>query len=382
MRHRSTPLSRALGGAALLGAAVAVGVVFVRYDADAPRLDVLVALGVTAVLAGAWVLVVRAAPAVERLPAAAARDAIPARLGAVRRDWGWIGAAYLTALAPYAFARGAYGKGGSVLASALCLLTLLFALVLSLFAIGLLKGQLEKPQRLLQEDAARGRVHAVRVRSGGLVRQDYRQPSQTSVGEVLTINSYWIELMAEDGNGGRPIKLRTMDGSSFRIRIGDKHVRDAAARLDGHAGWLCWPTRWKEIVATDKQRELPVAFVVDTGHVVWGVTREEDWQPFLRGGGALVRETEAGLTAVPMERPSRYAPGAHDLSLLFAVGAALVAVPFLLGLVSGALAGLLGAVSGGLALYAAVRLVLPENVNRFMDPELWTVRQESHASLR
>ncbi|MGW1794399.1 hypothetical protein ACWCQN_00010 [Streptomyces sp. NPDC001984] len=380
MRHRSTPLSVTLGGAALLGAAVAMGTVFVRYDADTPRFDILGALALSGLLAVGWVLAVRAAPAVPRLAPAAQQEAIPGRLASVRRDWGWIGAVYLTVWAPYAAARAAYGKGGSLLASALCLVTLLFGLALSAFAMGLLTDQLEKPQRLLRQDAAAGRVHAVRVRVGGMVRQDYRQPSKASVGQVDTINSYWIELTADGGT--RSVQFRTMDGSAFRIRTGDKHVRDAAAQLDGHAGWLCWPTRWKEIAATDDQREMPAAFVVDTGHVVWGTTREADWQPWLRGGRAPVRETDTALSAAPMARPSRYAPGAHDRSLLFMAGAALVAAPFLLGLVSGALAGLVGAVSGGLALYSGLRLVYPDNVTRFMDPELWTLRQESHPSLR
>lgn len=50
--RRSTLITRALGSTALVCAAVALSLVFVRYDAPAPRWDILGALGATAVTAG------------------------------------------------------------------------------------------------------------------------------------------------------------------------------------------------------------------------------------------------------------------------------------------------------------------------------------------
>lgn len=62
--RRSTPFARALGGAALLCAAVGMVLGIARYGAGTPRLDALIPLALAAVLAGGWVLAVRAAPPV------------------------------------------------------------------------------------------------------------------------------------------------------------------------------------------------------------------------------------------------------------------------------------------------------------------------------
>ncbi|CAM5243761.1 hypothetical protein GCM10010345_71190 [Streptomyces canarius] len=101
MQHRSTPLARALGAAALLSAAAAWGAASIRSDTG-PRLDILVPLALAASSASGWLLVSRSAPLVEPLPVTApARETIPGNLGAVRRDWGLVATAYLTVWAPY-----------------------------------------------------------------------------------------------------------------------------------------------------------------------------------------------------------------------------------------------------------------------------------------
>lgn len=76
--RRSTFITRALGGAALLCAAVALSLVFVRHDAPAPRWDMVGALGAAVVTAGAWALACRTAPLRPSRRAAAAAAPAPA----------------------------------------------------------------------------------------------------------------------------------------------------------------------------------------------------------------------------------------------------------------------------------------------------------------
>ncbi|MFD4861625.1 hypothetical protein [Streptomyces atratus] len=379
MQHGSTPLARTLGAAALLSAVAAWGAASIRYDADAPRLDILVPLALAAVFAVSWLLASRLAPPVKPLPATAPpREGIPGKLGAVRRDWGFVAAAYLTVWAPYVAARTAYGDGGSILGSLYCLLAWLFGVVLSLYAIGLLKNQLGPAQRMLREDAAAGSVHAVRVRFGTPVREAYRYPTGNGVGQVATSSTYYVELVPEDDSGSpRTVRLQAMSGYNFRINVGDKHLAQAAARLVGHSGWLCWPTRWRDIAGTDKQRKVSAAFVSDSGHVAWGVTPEEDYAGYLRAGAAPVRETDTALAVAPLPRPSRYFPKVHASHLRVAAVGALLAVPFLLGVVPYWAALLLGVISGALGLSAGMK---KNGVG--VDQEPWTVRERSHPSLR
>ncbi|MET7287081.1 hypothetical protein [Streptomyces sp. NPDC005573] len=379
MQHRSTPLATFLGAAALLSATAAWAMSYARYDAKTPRLDILVPLALAGVFALAWLLTSRTAPPVEPLPATGAAEAgIPGRLAPIRRDWGHIGAVYLIVWTPLAAVRPAYGDGGSVLGSLYCLIAWLFGFVMSLYAIGLLKNQLGPAQRMLREDAAGGRVHAMRVRFTTPVLESYRYPAQTGVGKIATSTTYSAELTPETGSQGRrTIRLTAMPDYNFRISNGDKHLAQAAARLVGHDGWLCWPTRWRDIAGTDKQRRIPAAFVSDSGHVVWGAMSEEDYAPYLRTDVAPVRETDTTLTAGPLPRPSRYVPKKHASALRIAAVGALLAVPYLLGVVPYWAGLLLGVAAGGVGLFAGMT-----TDGAGIPREQWTVRETSHPSLR
>lgn len=66
MQRTSTPFARTLGAAALLSTAVAWGAAWIGYDADAPRLDVLVPLALAAVFVVGWLLACRSAPPCSR----------------------------------------------------------------------------------------------------------------------------------------------------------------------------------------------------------------------------------------------------------------------------------------------------------------------------
>ncbi|MGW5465330.1 hypothetical protein [Streptomyces sp. NPDC003996] len=314
------------------------------------------------------------------LPATApAQGRIPGKLGAVRRDWGYVVAAYLTVWAPFVAACSAYGGRGPILGGLYDILTWLLGAVLSLFAIGLLKNQLGSAQRILREDAAAGSVHAIRVRFRTPVREAYQYTTGDRARPFATSSSYCIELEPEnDADMQRTIRLEAMySGHNFHMTVGDRHLAQAAARLVGHSGWLCWPTRWRDSAATDKQRRVAAAFVSDSGHVVWGVTPDKDHGKYLRAGAAPVRETDSALTARPLPRPSRYFPKVHPSRLGVAAVGALLAVPYLLSVVPHWAALLLGLMAGAVGLFAGMAMG-----GGGVDQEPWTVRRTSRPSPR
>ncbi|MEW2515505.1 hypothetical protein [Streptomyces sp. NPDC046870] len=377
MQHRSTTLADALGTAALLSAAAAWGAASIRNDTG-PRLDILVPLALAALFALGWLLASRSAPVVEPLPATApARETIPGHLGAVRHDWGLVATAYLTVWAPYVAACAANEGRGSLLGALYVVVTFVFGAGLSLCCLSLLQSCLDRSQRMLKEDAAAGRVHAVRVLFGTPVREAYRYPTGKGVGQIGVTSRYFIELVPEDETAGQPVvRLRTTH-VGHSVVVSEKHLTHAAAQLRGHGGWLCWPTRWRDIAGTDKERKVSAAFVSDSGHVVWGVTHEEDHAGYLRGGAAPVHETDAALGVAPLPRPSRYFAKVHGWHLGVAAVGALLAVPFLLDVVPYWAALLLGVVSGALGVFAGMTLD-----GAGVDQEPWSARERLHPSLR
>ncbi|MFG2123745.1 hypothetical protein [Streptomyces sp. NPDC048710] len=379
MQHRSTPLARTLGAAALLSAAAAWGAASIQDYADGPRPDVLVPLALAAVFVVGWLLASRSAPLVKPLPTTAPpRETIPGKLGALRRDWGLIATAYLTVWAPFAAANSAFYSGpGSALPAAYCLLTFVLGVVLSLCNLCLFQGYLDRAQRMLRQDAAAGSVHAVRVRFGTPVQETYRYPTGKGVGRIGVKSTYCIELVPEDHTGvQRTVRLQTTH-IGHSIIVSEKHLTHAAAQLGGHGGWLCWPTRWRDIAGTNKERRVPAAFVSDSGHVVWGVTPEEDHTHYLRAGAAPACQTDTALAVAPLPRPSRYFAKVHASHLRVAAVGALLAVPFLLDAVPHWAGLLLGVISGALGLFAGMAM---DGVG--VDQEPWTRRETSHPALQ
>ncbi|MGX9890559.1 hypothetical protein [Streptomyces sp. NPDC002276] len=363
MQHVSTPLARTLGAAALLSVSIAWAATALP-PGDAPRLDVLVPLGLAALFGPGWVLASRAAPLVEPLPVAAApQERIPGKLGAVRREWGFFLAAFLVVWAPCVGVSTSWVKGngaGPLLFGLYAVASWLFGAVLSGYSFVLLRNPLGPGQRMLRDDAAAGSVHAIRVR--------FRGPS----------SSYSVELTPEKETDRQPtIRLQAMSGKNFRQGVGDRHLAHAAAQLVGHSGWLCWPTRWRDIAGTNKERLVSAAFVSDSGHVVWGVTPSDDYGKYLRAGAAPVRPTDTAFAVAPLPRPSRYFPKVHAAHLSIAAVGALLAVPFLFGVVPHWAGMLLGVFSGLVGLFAGMTVGL---VGRERGP--WTVRTTSHPSLQ
>ncbi|MFF0190963.1 hypothetical protein [Streptomyces sp. NPDC005244] len=379
MQHRSTPVARTLGGAALMSTAAAWGAASIQSYAHGPRPDILVPLALASAGVVGWILASRSAPLVKPLPATApARATVPGKLGAVRRDWGFIATAYLTVWAPYAAANSAFYSGpNSTAGAAYCLLTFVVGVVASLCLLSLLQSYLDRMQQVLRADAAAGRVHAVRVRFGTPVQETYRYPAGDGTGRSRIQVTYCIELMPQDDAGGQhAIRLQT-GHAGHATKVSDKHLTHAAARLAGHEGWLCWPTRWEDVADTNKERRVSAAFVSDSGHVVWGATPEEDHAPYLRDGAAPVRETDTASWVTPVPRPSRYFAGVHASHLRIAAVGALLAVPFLLDVVPHWAGLLLGVVSGAIGLFAGMTMD-----GTGVDQEPWTRRERSHPSLR
>ena len=379
MSHVSTPLARTLGGAALLSAATAWAATSLP-PTDAPRLHVLMPLALAALFSLGWVLASRSAPLVEPLQVTAPpRETIPGKLGTVRRDRGFFLAAFLVVWAPCAGASSAAGKGvDPSLFNLYVAVSWLFGAVFSLFVLALLKSQLGPAQRVLREDAAAGGVHAIRVRFRTPVKESYRYPTRNGSGQTATTSAYYVELAREnETDSRRPIRLQAMPGHNLRITVGDKHLAQAAAQLAGHSGWLCWPTRWRNIARTSEERTVSAAFVSDSGHVVWGVTPQDDYAGYLRDGAAPLCRTDTALAVEPLPRPSRYFPKVHASHLRVAAVGALLAVPFLLGAVPHWAGMLLGVASGAVGLFAGMTM---DGVG--VDQEPWTVRETSHPSLR
>lgn len=181
--------------------------------------------------------------------------------------------------------------------------------------LALLPSYLGREQRLLKEDAAAGGVHE------------------------------------GDTDGERTVRLQAMN-AGHSSTVGDKHLSQSAAQLADHSGWLCWPTRWRDIAGTNKEHTVSAAFVSDSGHVVWGADT----------GGEL-----RALSARRCRSQWETDP---------AVGA-LFAVPFLLDVVPHGIGLLLGVVSGALGIFAGMTL---DSVP--VDHELWTERTTSDPSLQ
>ena len=191
-------------------------------------------------------------------------------------------------------------------------------------------------------------------------------------------STYCLELVPEnDADTQRTIRLQAMPGAYFRMTVGDKHLGHAAARLVGHSGWLCWPSRWQDSASMDKQHRVAAAFVSDSGHVVWGVTPDRDHGKYLRVGAAPLCETDTALAVKPLPRPSRYIPKVHASRLAFAAVGALLAVSYLAGAVPYWAGMFLGALAGivGLAAGAAMS-------GWGVDTDSWTVHERVYPSRR
>ncbi|MFF0778068.1 hypothetical protein [Streptomyces sp. NPDC003720] len=306
--RRSTLITRALGGAALTCAAVALSLVFARYDAPAPRWDILSALAAAAVAGGGWALAGRAAPPLSPNTPSAPEEVppLPRRLPLPARQAGRTTGAVLLLLTPLVLTRLAAGSGG-VLSGVLILLVLVLTVKTLLFARRQVsQAAVRRKLRVLVEDAARGELHAVRARAGKPVRMRYSERG-SKPGELNVTQYHWLVLEA----GGRALKLAAPP----------QEVGRAALLLGGQEGWLCWPERWKLI-----EDELPAAFVADTGEVVMGLADPDEARPHLDGSH------RPAVSARPVRRLPRTTPfsaAVHGPVLGGALLAAVCASPVL-----------------------------------------------------
>ncbi|MEU1465398.1 hypothetical protein ABZ467_32960 [Streptomyces sp. NPDC005727] len=360
--RRSTLITRALGGAALACATVALSLVFVRYDAPAPRWDILSALAAGLVTAGGWALTSRAAPRLSPGGPAAPEQVppLPRRLPLPARRPGRTTGAVLLLVTPLVLSRLAAGSGG-VLSGVVIILVLVLTVKTLLFARrqvsqAAVRGKL----RVLVDDAARGELHAVRARAGRPVRMRYSERG-SKPGELNVTQYHWLVLEA--------------DGRELKLAAPPQEVGRAALCLGGQEGWLCWPERWKLI-----EDELPAAFVADTGEVVMGLADPDEARPYLHGSH---RPVVSGRPVRRLPRTTGFAKAVHGPVLGGALLAALITTPVLYFGPDGmpwALDWLLCALAAAALVVFPLRGVgqasqaLPEGVS-------WTVEEESDPSI-
>ncbi|WP_405753632.1 hypothetical protein OG232_23700 [Streptomyces sp. NBC_01411] len=306
--RRSTLITRALGSVALACAAVALALVFVHFNAPAPRWDILSALGAAAVAAGGWVLACRAAPRFTRARSAGRPSAVPplpGRLPLPARDTGRTTGAIILLLTPLSLARLSAGAGG-VLSGVVVLVVIVVTLKALLFARRQVsEAETRRKFRVLTADAGGGELHAARVLVGEPVRMRFLNRGDRP-GEQDVTQYHWLVL--RDG------------GHEFRLSGPPEEVGRAAVRFAGQEGWICWPRRWKLI-----EGELPAAFVADSGEVFMGLADPDEARRYLTATQPL----SADRTVRRLPRTAKFSAPVHARILGGALLAALIVSPVL-----------------------------------------------------
>lgn len=365
--RRSTLITRTPAAVALACGAVALVLVFARYDAPAPRWDILVALGAAAVAAGGWVLACRTAPPLTPVSPTAGQGTtsspppLPRKLPLPAREAGRATGAVLIALTPFTLARLAAGTRGGILSG----LLILVVFVVTVKVLGFARRQVSRADtgrklRVLAEDADRGELHAVRVRVGEPVRMRYLKRGGKP-GELNVTQFHWLVLR----NGERKIRLGALPGDVGR----------AALRFSGQEGWLIWPERWKLI-----EEELPAAFVADSGEILMGLTDRDEARPYLKGAHC---PAPGDRTVRRLPGTAKFRASVHTPILGGALLAALLTAPVLYvgpDDLPAVLSWLLCALAAAAIVTGAIRgtveasQALPEGVS-------WTVEEESDPSI-
>jgi hypothetical protein len=361
--RRSTLMTRALGSTALACAALALYLVFARYDAPAPRWDILSALAAAAVAAGAWALACRMAPPLSAALTATEQPAsappLPRRLPLPARDVGRATGAVLLILTPFVLTRLAAGSGG-VLSGVMVILVFIVTVKVLLFARRQASlAEVRSKLRVLSDDARQSKLHAVRVRVGEPVRLRYLKRG-SEPGELDVTQFHWLVLR----DGEREILLS----------CSPEEVGRAALYLGGQEGWLCWPERWKLIEA-----ELPGAFVADSGEVIMGLTDPDDARRYLKGTPPPF--SDRAVRRLP--RTAKFSPPVHGRILGGALLAALITAPVLYfgpDKLPSVLTWLLCALAAAPVVVFALRGTA-EATRALPDGVSWTVREESEPSI-
>ncbi|MEU5402972.1 hypothetical protein ABZ348_27175 [Streptomyces sp. NPDC005963] len=340
------------------------------WNEPAPRWSVLVPLGLAVVLAVAWVLASRAAgPTPGPAPADTTADAaradttgqapppIPAKLPLVKRNAGATASRYLALWTPFFVALAAASvappleenpPSAAVLTVVLLPgLTGALGLVLTYFCHDLIGRTVQAPFTQLRDDAAGGRVRAIRVRVDAAVA-DLRPHGSRS--PSTDVHEHYLALTQHETDpGGKPreeLRFGPMEGGDVH-ETGRRHLWDSVPHAVGQDAWLCWPKNWEPIHHRYGLRNvvMPAALVTDSGHIVWGRTGSQEWVPHLRERRAPLQQTDPGRTVSPPPRPSRYDATQTPRQLLVLLPAALLAVLCLTGtLTGGAAAGAVAAV--------------------------------------
>ncbi|MFE3021870.1 hypothetical protein [Streptomyces sp. NPDC059256] len=331
------------------------------WNEPAPRWSVLVPLGLAVVFAVAWALVSHAAdfvpgpapasstPGTDTHTARQDPPPIPAKLPLVKRNAGAAASRYLTLWTPFFAALAATSltmspEGdlpNSIEASIapLAVLAGLLGLVLTYFMHDLIGRTVQAPFTQVRDDAARGKVRAIRVHVDAAVADLRPRGSRAPLKDV---HEHYLALTPHetdpDGEPREELRFGHMDDTTVH-ETGLRHLWDSVPHAVGQDAWLCWPKNWEPIYDRHFQRGswqvMPAVLVTDSGHLLWGRTGQHEWVPYLRERLAPLLQTDPGRTVAPPPRPSRYDGTRTPKQLLALLPAVLLAMLFLTGTLTG-----------------------------------------------
>ncbi|MEU9186460.1 hypothetical protein AB0D14_18300 [Streptomyces sp. NPDC048484] len=377
--RRATILTRFFGGAALVAVAVVVSLTLVRHDPPTPRWDIIGVLGVAALTAGGWVVACRVAPAMRVVPPVTAPASIPRSLRKPPHDWGLAAGTVLTIVAPLAVLRYGFTLYEGPLTAFVGVIGISFSFWLLIYvATGLLGRRLGPLQRVLCADAADGQVHAVRVRIKEPVWTRHEKRGDKP-GTTTAEHTQWLEVSpVEGGTSLRVYPMYPAAGGNGLTRT-TTDLLQAGLQLADHEAWLCLPTRWKLI-----EKQLPVALVASTGHVVWGELARDAARQYLvaPGNGAPVHlhPTSPDRPSLALPGRAKFRPEVHGRQLLWLLTACALTAPVLLGVVEGFPGSLL--CLGAAVTVTASGVGVTRRVSDLPGAIGWTVRERRDPAIR
>ncbi|MER5525136.1 hypothetical protein ABT075_11100 [Streptomyces sp. NPDC002677] len=193
-------------------------------------------------------------------------------------------------------------------------------------------------------------------------------------GTIKAEHTRWLDVSPV--GGGVPLQVCPM----YRAGVGAFLTRtttdllQAGLQLGGHQAWMCLPTRWKLI-----EKELPVALVADTGHVVWGELSRDAAGQYL-ADPVNPHPTSPDRPSLALSGRAKFRKDLHAGQLAWLLAAFALAAPALLGAMAGFPGSLLCV--GTAVAVAASALGITRRVRELPGEIGWTVRESRDPAIR